>query len=250
MPAIREEVEQAEEEGISFEFLRTPVGFLGQGRVSHVELAEVDLGPPDADGRPSPLVSTRRQILSADHVLLALGQSADLGLVPSHWTLAGGRFWDGDRGLQAFAAGDLATGDGTVAHVLGDGRRAATRALRSLGVEIAEFTRPDRAGAVPVTDIRLDQFERHEPAADSHLPVPSRRRSWAEVNAGLQDGSEAARCFSCGHCTLCDTCLVYCPDGVISRTATGYSIDTSYCKGCGICVAECPRKGMEMGTNP
>ena len=67
-----------------------------------------------------------------------------------------------------------------------------------------------------------------------------------EVNLGLSGPEEAERCFSCGHCTNCDTCLISCPDGVIFRTETGYRIDGDYCKGCGMCVAECPRSAMEM----
>ena len=38
-----------------------------------------------------------------------------------------------------------------------------------------------------------------------------------------------------------DTCWLYCPDGAISKGDGGYSIDLNYCKGCGICVQECPR---------
>jgi pyruvate ferredoxin oxidoreductase delta subunit len=40
--------------------------------------------------------------------------------------------------------------------------------------------------------------------------------------------------------------LLYCPDGVIRRSEDGYRIDSKYCKGCGMCVAECPRSAMEM----
>jgi 2-oxoacid:acceptor oxidoreductase delta subunit (pyruvate/2-ketoisovalerate family) len=78
------------------------------------------------------------------------------------------------------------------------------------------------------------------------MPVQGRTRVFDEVSRGLASGLEAHRCFSCGECTLCDTCLVYCPEGIIHRTETGYEIDYSYCKGCGICVHECPRSAMEM----
>jgi pyruvate ferredoxin oxidoreductase delta subunit len=39
---------------------------------------------------------------------------------------------------------------------------------------------------------------------------------------------------------------VFCPEGIIRRKDAAYEVDYSYCKGCGICVRECPRKGMEM----
>ncbi|RMH05019.1 MAG: FAD-dependent oxidoreductase [Planctomycetota bacterium] len=251
MPAIREEIEEAELEGIEIEELVAPVAFHGDGRVAEIEFAEVDLGEPDESGRRRPLISERTFRVPCDHVLLALGQSGDLSLLPEGWELAeDGRLVAPDRAPVAYAAGDLATGDGTVTHAIGSGRRAAGLLLRALGFEAEVFERPDRSKAVPVTDIRLDHFGRAAAAADRHLPVPERLNGFAEVNRGLADGLEAHRCFSCGHCTECDTCLVYCPEGIIRRrTERGYEVDYSYCKGCGICVTECPRSAMEMQSS-
>lgn len=247
MPAIAEEVEEAEHEGVKFLFLRAPVGFVGDGdRVRGVELAEVDLGPPDESGRRRPVVTDKRSVLSGDAVLLALGQSADLSLLPSDWELREGRIHRDGKPIAVFAAGDVATGDGTVTHAIGDGKRAAGRAMQALGLDVTPFVRPDRAAAVPVTDIRLDHFATRTTAREALEPVGARVRSFDEVSHGLADGLEAHRCFSCGDCTKCDTCLVFCPEGIIRRKDAGYEVDYSYCKGCGICVRECPRKGMEM----
>jgi len=108
---------------------------------------------------------------------------------------------------------------------------------------------------VGAAEIRLDHFARVAPTPRRHQPAASRTRNFAEVNLALEDSEEAKRCFSCGHCNQCDTCLVYCPEGIIGRQrpkpdATGesrnYAVDLAYCKGCGICVTECPRSGMEM----
>jgi 2-oxoacid:acceptor oxidoreductase gamma subunit (pyruvate/2-ketoisovalerate family) len=249
MPAIAEEVVQAEEEGVQFQFLVAPLGFVGTGKVSGVEVAEVELGPADDSGRRSPRVSDRKKQLACDAVLLALGQSADLSLLPDGWKLDQGRLFDGEKALPVFAAGDLATGDGTVTHAIGDGRRAATRALKLFDEQVVEFARPDRARAVPASDIRFDHFARSEPARGQHLPAPQRAHTFDEVDQGLKDGLEAHRCFSCGHCTACDTCLVYCPEGIIRRSGVApYEVDYTMCKGCGICVTECPRKAMEMAA--
>jgi 2-oxoacid:acceptor oxidoreductase gamma subunit (pyruvate/2-ketoisovalerate family)/2-oxoacid:acceptor oxidoreductase delta subunit (pyruvate/2-ketoisovalerate family) len=247
MPAIAEEVREAREEGIEFLYLHAPIGFTRSGgRVSGVELAQVTLGPPDESGRRRPLITDRRDWLACDAVLLALGQSPDLSLLPPGWTLEDGRILQGGAPLAVFAAGDVATGDGTVTHAIGDGRRAAGKLLSALGVKTELFARPDRALAVPVTDIRLDHFETLPPARERTARPAARIRGFTEVSAGLQDGAEAHRCFSCGDCTACDTCLVFCPEGIIRRKDAFYEIDYSYCKGCGICVTECPRKGMEM----
>jgi len=52
----------------------------------------------------------------------------------------------------------------------------------------------------------------------------------------------------CGSCTECDNCMVFCPDNAIHVSADGfgYDIDYDHCKGCGVCVQECPRGSMEM----
>jgi 2-oxoacid:acceptor oxidoreductase delta subunit (pyruvate/2-ketoisovalerate family) len=249
MPAIREEIDEALEEGVELRELAAPVGFGGEGRVQSVQLARVELGEPDASGRREPIVTNERVELACDHVLLALGQSADLALLPVNWSIQAGRVLDLGRETNVFAAGDLATGDGTVTHAIGSGRRAATLALRALGEDVEVFERPDRALAVPITDIRLDHFARTLPAKDRILPAGERTRSFAEANLGLENAFEAHRCFSCGHCTRCDTCLVYCPEGIIRRDSNTYEVDYTYCKGCGICVTECPRKAMEMSAS-
>ncbi len=247
MPAIREEIEEAALEGVELEELIAPVAFHGEGRVAELELAEVDLGEPDASGRRRPVVSERTFRVPCDHVLLALGQSEDWSLLPAGWELREAQAHAGDRALPVFATGDLATGEGTVTHAIGDGRRAAGRLLRALGLEAEVFERPDRESAVPVTDIRLDHFGKAAPRPARHLAVAQRLGGFDEVDLGLDDAVEAHRCFSCGHCTECDTCLVYCPEGIIRRqTDRGYEVDYSFCKGCGICVTECPRSAMEM----
>ena len=72
---------------------------------------------------------------------------------------------------------------------------------------------------------------------------------------GLDAGNallEARRCLSCGSCFSCDNCFGVCPDNaVLKLPETGelnphYRIDLDFCKGCGICVAECPCGAIEM----
>lgn len=248
MPAIGEEIDEAGHEGVAFQFQRAPVAFHGPERVHAVELAEVEMGPPDASGRRRPVVTERRHRLDCDWVLLALGQSADPTLLPEEWELRDGRCFRAGVPLNVFAAGDLATGDGTVTHAIGSGRRAAGLALQALGEQVEVFERPDRAAAVPATDLRLDHFAKAEAAKDTLLPPPVRLSGFSEVSAGIDGRGESHRCFSCGHCTQCDTCLVYCPEGIIRRIPGSYEVDYSFCKGCGICVTECPRKAIEMSS--
>lgn len=259
MPAIPEEVEEAVEEGVDLVFLRAPVAFYGaagQRRergptswVTGVELAEMRLGPPDASGRRRPVMGEGRTHLECDLVLLALGQSADEGVLPPGWAVDGGQVWSGGRALPVTAAGDFATNEGTVAHAIGDGRHAAVALLRYLGEPVAPGQRlpPEAlATAVPAERIRTDHFAPAPPARPRRRRPAERRHDWLEVAAGLVSADEAKRCFACGDCTQCDTCLAYCPDGAIVRGDGAYVVDYDVCKGCGICVAECPRCGMEM----
>jgi ferredoxin len=132
-----------------------------------------------------------------------------------------------------------------VTHAIGNGRRVALAALAILTDSPVE-AQAEPPVAVAPAQIRFSHFEVVPPHRDRQFPPSARRAGFEEFNLGLAGPDEAGRCFSCGHCTHCDTCLVYCPDGVIARSEDGYRIDAAYCKGCGMCVAECPRSAMEM----
>jgi NADPH-dependent glutamate synthase beta subunit-like oxidoreductase/Pyruvate/2-oxoacid:ferredoxin oxidoreductase delta subunit len=247
MPAIAGEIDEAVAEGVALALHRQPVAFSGGGRVERVTLAEVELGAPDASGRRRPLVTARTADLACDGVLLALGQGADLGLVPAGWSVRDGRAWDGAAPTNVWLAGDLATGDGTVTHAIGNGRRVA---LRALAAAESRPTPAERAASpeerVSPAHVRFSHFEVVPPRLERHAAAAVRARGFDEVCRGLDDASEAERCFSCGRCTLCDTCLLSCPEGVVTRSGDGYAVDEGFCKGCGMCVAECPRRAMEM----
>jgi 2-oxoacid:acceptor oxidoreductase delta subunit (pyruvate/2-ketoisovalerate family) len=83
------------------------------------------------------------------------------------------------------------------------------------------------------------------------LEAARRTSTFDEVVGGL-DGStalfEARRCLSCGNCFECDNCYGVCPDNAVIKLGAGhrYAIDLDYCKGCGICVAECPCGAIEL----
>ena len=245
MPAIAEEIESAEREGVRLLLHRQPVAFTGDGTVSAVLIAEVEPGSPDESGRRRPVVTKRTSSLACDKVLLALGQSSTMDFLPDLWQMRDGRAWQGDQALDVWFAGDCASGDGTVTHAIGNGRRVALSALARLTGEPGEVLRETENPVAP-GQIRFSHFEVVPPHRDKELPLSTSRGGFEETSLGLAGPEEAGRCFSCGQCTQCDTCLIYCPDGVITRSADGYRIDADYCKGCGMCVAECPRSAMEM----
>jgi Pyruvate/2-oxoacid:ferredoxin oxidoreductase delta subunit len=56
---------------------------------------------------------------------------------------------------------------------------------------------------------------------------------------------EAGRCFQCGNCNGCDNCRLFCPEMAVDGQKER-NINLDYCKGCGICVEECPRNAMSL----
>jgi Pyruvate/2-oxoacid:ferredoxin oxidoreductase delta subunit len=243
MPAIAEEIAEAEREGVVILAYRQPVAIKPRGAAVDVVLAEMEAGVADATGRRSPIATPRTTILSASKVFLALGQAQDRDLLPGGWSLREGRAHHGDQPLAVYFAGDCAEGEGTVTHAIGSGRKVAQAIL----THTHAIAGPSKA-VLPVApgQIRFDYFGVVAPQSD-RISHPARLAGdFAETNFGLETVDEAARCFSCGHCTHCDTCLIICPEGVIAQRGGRYRVDPDYCKGCGLCVAECPRAGLEM----
>ena len=82
------------------------------------------------------------------------------------------------------------------------------------------------------------------------MSLRERDRNFEEISHGIgieAGANEARRCFHCGVCISCDNCFMYCPDIAVKRDEKGvYAIDYDYCKGCGICVHECPRHAMSI----
>ncbi|MFC1949663.1 NADPH-dependent glutamate synthase [Chloroflexota bacterium] len=136
MPARREEVGNAMEEGIVFKFLNNPTGFIGNGRswVSGMECIEMELGEPDDSGRRRPIPKAGSEFLmDVDTVVVALGNNPNPliprtteGLETTRW---GTIVADEETGKtvkpKVWAGGDIVTGAATVISAMGAGKRAA-----------------------------------------------------------------------------------------------------------------------------
>ncbi len=135
MPARHEEVENAMEEGVIFDFLTNPTRFLGdnRGMVKAMEVVEMELGEPDASGRRSP--RTRKgseHIVDVDTVVIAVGTVPNpliASSTPQLKTTKWGTLVVDERGRTTmegvWAGGDITTGGATVISAMGAGKIAA-----------------------------------------------------------------------------------------------------------------------------
>ncbi len=274
MPAIREEIDEALEEGVPIDFLTQPIvlrpdrtrggnGANGSGgtggsrrRVYQLVCRRMELGEPDESGRRRPVEIEGADFeLPCHRVILALGQSPDMSVFPEGTEVREGERLLGLLETPVFAVGDLATNDGTVAGAIGSGRRSAFQMHTALSGEHLTIT--EHAAARRDVDVwhddviradamRLHLFERLAVSEGDAVAPEVRRSTFDEIHTGLTDAAEAARCLSCGVCNECDLCVTYCPEGVLKRVGHELVFDYSFCKGCGVCVTECPRNVILM----
>ena len=258
-------------------------------RLTAVECVRMRPAGPDAAGERRPVpVPGSAFLIPADLMLTALGEEPDLDFLPGGIACRGYVVKVDEFGRTNqpgfFAGGDITGEPRTVAHSLGSGKRAAIgidrylreragetvpapepRALRYGGTGNFSITRwrgddPVRRSdevneVVPFERLNMAHFAGAPAKPDRHRSFAERRAGFAEANLGLtlsEALAEARRCFECGVCNRCDLCLLFCPDAAVARAADGdgYVVSQEHCKGCGICVAECPRGAMTMVDVP
>lgn len=141
MPARKEEINHAEEEGVEFLLLANPFEIIGdeQGNVKAVKCIEMQLGEPDASGRRSPIpVEGSEFTVDCDEVIVALGTTPNPIIkrsMPSLETTKKGTIVADENGLtnipRLYAGGDAMTGAATVILAMGAGKRSAQAILKS-----------------------------------------------------------------------------------------------------------------------
>jgi Pyruvate/2-oxoacid:ferredoxin oxidoreductase delta subunit len=208
----------------------------------------------DESGFPQPTGETEE--LEADSLVLALGQEADLALlegvpgieVADGVVQVGSNMMTGHAGV--FAGGDMVPAERTVTVGVGHGKRAARNIdgwLRG-----RDYVPPIKHEIAEFETLNTWYYSDAPRTEQPRLEAARRASSFDEVVGGLDEDNalfEARRCLSCGNCFSCDNCYGVCPDNAViklGRPGELYEIDLDFCKGCGLCVAECPCGAIEM----
>jgi 2-oxoacid:acceptor oxidoreductase delta subunit (pyruvate/2-ketoisovalerate family) len=247
MPAHDSEVEEAEDEGVLMKWLST---------IKHVDEGKLVVERMELDESGFPQPTGELEELEADSLVLALGQETDLSLVDglAGLDVADGALQVGPNMMTSvpgvFAGGDMVPAERTVTVAVGHGKKAARHIDAWLrGVE---HTPVAKHGSAEFETLNVWYYADAPRSVRPQLEHARRLSTFEEVVGGLDESTalyEARRCLSCGNCFSCDNCYGMCPDNAVLKLDAAdepYAFDYDYCKGCGICAAECPCGAIEM----
>jgi 2-oxoacid:acceptor oxidoreductase delta subunit (pyruvate/2-ketoisovalerate family) len=245
-PAHDFEIEEALQEGVMIKWLST-IKQAGEGEITVEKMAL------DEKGFPQPTGEIEK--LEADSVVLALGQDVDLSLldgvpgleIKDGTVQVGLNMMTGYPGI--FAGGDMVPSERTVTVGIGHGKKAA----RHIDAWLYGTTYEPAPKHEIATFDKLNPwyYSDADKTVRPMLDIIRRQTSFDEVQGGLDETNalfEARRCLSCGNCFECDNCYGVCPDNAVIKLGPGkrFRINYDYCKGCGVCAAECPCGAIKM----
>jgi NADPH-dependent glutamate synthase beta subunit-like oxidoreductase len=251
MPAHDFEVEEALQEGVLVKWLSTIKQAGSDANAGALTIEKMAL---DAHGNPQP--TGEFETLEADSLVLALGQDVDLSLLDG---VAGLALKDGVVQVDPttmmtghpgiFAGGDMVPAERNVTVAVGHGKKAA----RHIDAWLRSSTLATAPKHAPASFERLNPWYYSDAPKTirPQLDLARRTSSFDEVQGGLTEANalfEARRCLSCGNCFECDNCYGVCPDNAVIKLGPGrrFEINLDYCKGCGVCAAECPCGAIDM----
>ncbi len=247
MPAHDFEVEEALQEGVMMKWLST-IRQVNDGGSLIVEKMVLD-----ETGFPQP--TGEFETLEADSLVLALGQDVDLSLLNGVPGLeirdgavrVGRNMMTGHRGI--FAGGDMVPSERTVTVAVGHGKKAARHIDAWLSGN--EYLPPPKHELAAFDKLNTWYYTDAPKTVQPVLDIIRRQSTFDEVQGGLDESNallEARRCLSCGNCFECDNCYGVCPDNAVIKLGPGkrFQFNYDYCKGCGLCAAECPCGAIQM----
>ncbi len=254
---VPRELEEALEEGIEIIEHATINRLIMKGsKTTGVEIASLKKLTGTDGRRHRVTFEGTEHVINVDMVVPCIGEKVDPeGLE----TLLHGRaYLSADRedgqleAANVYALGDARGDRGTVAAAIGDGRNAVAAIAAKL-VGSADVV-PDVRPILPAEMLNSVYFESGSRSTAPKLPVGERGFD-TEIEGDIGRAAamaEAARCMSCGNCLACDNCWTLCPDSAVLKIqelasdGSHYVFDLDYCKGCGICAAECPSGFIQM----
>jgi NADPH-dependent glutamate synthase beta subunit-like oxidoreductase len=251
MPAHDFEADEAIEEGVRINWLRT---------IKEIDRStfKVEIMELDENGRPQP--TGKFESLEADSLILALGQDTDTAFLENvpgiefmsdHTVVVDDNMMTGHEGI--FAGGDMVPSERSVTIAVGHGKHAARHIDAFLHGDT--YRRGPRHPIIGYERLRL-WYRTHAPQVEQErLPVVDRQESFDEIMQNLSESDalfESGRCLSCGNCFECDGCYGACPEGAVIKLGPGkrYRFDYDTCTGCAVCYEQCPCHAIEMFDEP
>jgi NADPH-dependent glutamate synthase beta subunit-like oxidoreductase len=259
MPAVPEDLHDMLQEGVELIHGRACIAILGNGKVEALHLhpakfsGAVNASPIHIDREAKP------ERFAVDNVIIAVGQHASLNWLPAEFKSERGTIKIDKFGrlgdTNVFAAGDIVQlGSGQplmVVNAVGDGKRVAFNLDKVMrGEKLQTRTIPVDV-IFDLNRMNMTYFPHFPREQQELLPPVSRKKTQDEVIQAFSEEQaveEANRCFSCGTCNACDNCYLVCPEPCIARPERSnglYKILVDYCKGCRVCIEECPTGCLE-----
>jgi heterodisulfide reductase subunit A-like polyferredoxin len=229
MPAYEEDVEEAEAEGIKFQFLAAPAEVVSKdGKVTSLRCIRMELGEPDASGRRRPIpIQGSDFFFEVDTIIPAIGQTPDLSFLKGMEveTTPQGTIKVDPITLRTskegvFAGGDAVSGPWIAIEAVAAGREAAISIDRYLrGQDLYEGREKAK-----LEKARFEEIYASQPKAlrerMERIPPEERRKTFLEVKKGFteeQAKREALRCLNCGLCSECLQCVAVCKAGAVNH---------------------------------
>jgi indolepyruvate ferredoxin oxidoreductase alpha subunit len=256
IPAIAEEVIEAEHEGVKLALLSGPNKVVVKsGRVAGLECIKMKLGEPDESGRRRPVpVKDSEFVIEAGLIIAAVGEAPDLAFMTGDMAAAmADGYIKADpvtlateiKGL--FAGGDAVTGAATVIQAMAAGRKAAKSIDKYFKGEPLDTGREGEAVFESKLIVDTWGISKESRASMPVLPIAQRKGNFNQVETGLTKEkaiSEAKRCLSCD-CRICIN-LLGCPALITDKGKV--AVDAAGCPGCGVCAQVCPHDAIKAGV--
>ncbi|MBN2255411.1 MAG: FAD-dependent oxidoreductase [Deltaproteobacteria bacterium] len=280
MPAFDDEITMALEEGVEIRELLAPVRIDGTGESYTLTVRAMRVAGTDSDGRAAiePAGEESEEIV-VQKIFKAIGEEA-----AEEWyrpgerggqqlTLSNSILVRQPDGVVVAYGGDLTNDVKSVVHAVASGKEAAMaldilfrKGLDAIKTELSAYVvgsgpslsmeiymagpRCERNHhVVAYNEINIDYFHLSPRITQPRLLIDERKKTFGEIDLKISANlaiRETERCFNCGLCNQCDNCYLFCPDIAVchDESKQGRHINYDYCKGCGLCVVECPRNAM------